>query len=673
VTNEQTRLEAKLTFSPHPRHRIVAGYLGWEQEQAGYNHNGNALDTSYVDDYRELPLDSYSGNYTGVITESFFVEAQFSRREFTFVDSGSSDASLDGGSIFVDYVNGGRWHSPQFGSVSDEERDSENYLAKGSYFLTTDSMGSHEITFGYDNFSDQILSNNNQAGSDWLVYVPGRVWDANSQTLYPIAPGDGNTWLVWYPVTDGSVGNDFTTESIFVNDTWRMNEKLTFNLGLRYDKNDGADGEGKAVVDDSKVSPRIGVSYDLKGDGDWTFHATYGWYVAAIANSVGDASSAAGTPSIIAWDYLGDDINTGACLSDPSACTGGRDALNQMFDWFFNVAGGPSVADPWFVDIPGSSTIIDENLSSPHSEEFTIGLTKRLGNRGLVRMDYVHREFKDFYSERKDLGTGTVDAGTTTTDLAIVVNDDDLLKRSYDGIHLQAQYRLTDTVTVGGNYTWSHAIGNFNGETGGSGPVTGNSLTFPEYKDPDWNIPIGDLGIDQRHKARAWLVWDALATDRHSLSVSGLATYFSGTPYSAVASLPTDWDFVANPGYLDPPDSVDYFFSSRGHWRTDDTVRFDIALNYSFFFGVAGKDIEIYLQPEILNIFNETAVIDVDTTVYTADDDPDPDSTLVPFNPFTETPVEGVHWRKGDLFGQPEEDADYQAPRTFRFSVGFRF
>jgi hypothetical protein len=43
------------------------------------------------------------------------------------------------------------------------------------------------------------------------------------------------------------------------------------------------------------------------------------------------------------------------------------------------------------------------------------------------------------------------------------------------------------------------------------------------------------------------------------------------------------------------------------------------------------------------------------------------------FNPFTETPVEGVHWRKDARFGEPIAEDDFQDPRTFRFSVGFRF
>ena len=70
----------------------------------------------------------------------------------------------------------------------------------------------------------------------------------------------------------------------------------------------------------------------------------------------------------------------------------------------------------------------------------------------------------------------------------------------------------------------------------------------------------------------------------------------------------------------------------------------------------------------MLNVFNEDGVFDPQGI-----DDNEGISTLAPFNPFTETPVEGVHWRKGATFGQPLNENDFQTPRTFRFSVGFRF
>ena len=53
--------------------------------------------------------------------------------------------------------------------------------------------------------------------------------------------------------------------------------------------------------------------------------------------------------------------------------------------------------------------------------------------------------------------------------------------------------------------------------------------------------------------------------------------------------------------------------------------------------------------------------------------------TLKPFNPFTETPVEGVNWVKGPNFGKPISADALQladrslAPRTYRLSLGLRF
>ena len=43
------------------------------------------------------------------------------------------------------------------------------------------------------------------------------------------------------------------------------------------------------------------------------------------------------------------------------------------------------------------------------------------------------------------------------------------------------------------------------------------------------------------------------------------------------------------------------------------------------------------------------------------------------FNPFTETPVRGVHYDLGPEYFRPTGTGDYQGPREFLFSVGIRF
>jgi hypothetical protein len=64
-------------------------------------------------------------------------------------------------------------------------------------------------------------------------------------------------------------------------------------------------------VKDSLLSPRLGASWDPKGDGSTTVHASYGRYVAAINNGIAGSTSAVGTPAIFAYFYDGDPINDG--------------------------------------------------------------------------------------------------------------------------------------------------------------------------------------------------------------------------------------------------------------------------------------------------------------------------------------------------------------------------
>jgi outer membrane receptor protein involved in Fe transport len=97
-------------------------------------------------------------------------------------------------------------------------------------------------------------------------------------------------------------------------------------------------------------------------------------------------------------------------------------------------------------------------------------------------------------------------------------------------------------------------------------------------------------------------------------------------------------------------------------------------LNYGFHWNAWGRDFEIFVQPEIINLFDEQAVTNVNNDIA---DFNTASSTCSggcqQFNPFTTTPVEGTHWAKRADFGQPEDENDYQTPRTYRFSVGFRF
>ncbi|MEM7351947.1 MAG: TonB-dependent receptor, partial [Acidobacteriota bacterium] len=689
TTDDETRLEGKLTVTPHPSHQLQASFLDLERTRAGTGFGPvRKVDLASFNDNRLDPQEIKSANYTGILTSSLFVEAQYSERDFQLgIGSGGPRDLINGTFIRSQGGDAGRvqYNSPFFcGECETELRNNENTLVKGSYFLTTENAGTHDIAFGYDTFTDIRFSVNHQTGSDFQVWsqtilITG---DANN-TIYPVL--DSNSWLVWWPPTnlDIAAPTDFTTNSFYINDSWQLNDKWSFNIGVRYDENDGVDSGGVTTVDDNKVSPRVGFSYDVKGDGDLIINGSYGTYVAAIANTRADETSQGGQLAGLGFFYGGPDINTNCQANGFVGCTDTETALNTIFDWYFanggtddvNVAQGNIAALPnlIFACFPGVTNVVPDTLRSPAADEFTIGATKRLGSKGLLRADLIYREWEDFYANSTQLGLNVPEL---QTDIELVGNfGEPPLERDYLGINVSGRYRLTDRFTLSGNYTWSELEGNINGETAGAGPTPLSPNAFPEYKDPAWNVPVGPLLSDQTHKLRVWGIYDIIENERNSLSFSVLQNFFSGTPYSA-SGLINNQSFVNNPGYLDPPDNVTYFFSERGAFESDDITRTDISLNYSFRWNAFGKSLEIFVQPEIINLFNEDGVEVPGTDINTEDNTAGNSCNGAPcqlFNPFTETPIEGVHWSRGTNFGQATEEDDFQQPRTFRFSVGFRF
>jgi TonB dependent receptor len=609
-------------------------------------------------------------NYNGVFTDKFFVEGQYSERSFTFEHSGSLFTDRINGTLMVDRPTGFRYNAPTFcGVCTPEGRDNKNTVVKGSYFLSNDAVGAHDMVFGYDTFNDIRKANNHQSGSDFRILVPNTV--VVGKTPVPQVFGTDTTIIQWNPILVSSQGTSFKTDSLFFNDKWRLNDRATFNIGVRYDKNDGEDSQGKKVAKDSRVSPRLAGAYDFRGDGEWVMNAGYSQYVTAIANTQADATSQGGNPATYQWFYRGPSINAPGSAFVPTS-----QVIQQVFNWFDSQGGTNNTSNLRALAIPGQNSVIRGSLASPYTQEISLGISKRLGNRGLLRADLVRRDSKDFYSSRTDLATGRVNTAAGPSDLTVIENASGGLQRQYMGLHTQFQYRFTDKFTFGGIYTLSELKGNVDGETAGSGPVSTTQFAFPEYADNDkWSNPKGDLLSDSRHRVRLWGVFDVFKNSHNSLNLTILQSYATGQPYGAVGAVDSRFNAttnptgVKNPGYVLPPAAVTYYYTKRDAFRTDNISSTDLSLNYSFSLnGPFNKQYELFFEPEIVNLFNQHGLLAVNATVL----DPT-NSSHARFDPFTQTPVQGVNWDKGAKFGKANAATDYQLPRTFRFSVGVRF
>jgi hypothetical protein len=695
VTTNNPRQEYKVTANLTQKHSIVGSYLNNDQK-SDKNCQGTCIDlrtlnTSGVDN----PNNFKTLHYNGVITNNLLLEGDWAKKYFAFVGFGGSQPpgatsahDLASGTTVRDAFNGGTGNAPLFcGSCGAELRNNKEWEVKGRYFLGTKSLGTHNMVVGYDDWAEQRLSNNYQSATDFRYDVRGTPPVQQADGTIKIQLTSNTDRFIWFPVAFASLGSNLKTTSFFVNDKWDLNQHFTFNLGARYDKNHAVDSAGHDVSKDSLVSPRVGGIFDVFGNGRLRIDANYGIYSGRLAETVSGSGSAAGNPATYQFVYGGP--STGLLDS--------RDALEQAFNWF--LANGGTNRAFLSASIPGLNTKLDPaGIKSPNMREFTIGAGTQIG-KGYVRADYINRDWRDFYAQFDSLALGTVIGNPFTgalADLNIIGNSDRPV-RKYWGIQTQAQYQLPAGFGVGGNYTYSKLTGNVEGETSGSGPVTFASLdvAYAQFQNFKQNAPIGYLAADQRHKVRAWGTYD-LGTAIGHFNLGLIERYDSGSPYSAAGTItttgltattyPDGSARVSTHDYANAPTTVTYFFSPRGDFRTNSIIATDVAVNYE----LPIRNFAFFAKAEVRNLFNHRATTNVTTTVRT---NQTANSGLLPFNPFTQSPIEcpkgataatctalGANYQLNSNFGQAiatpttfSAAGSFQLPRTYVYAIGARF
>jgi hypothetical protein len=665
TSTDEPRYEGKVTYALNSRNNLKVGYLKRTTEVTN-NRFGTVMDlASLYDNSTDQNLTTV--NYTSVITNNFFLEGQYSKKVSATMDTGSRFTDLVKGTPISDRsktigTDNPRFNSPTFCAVCGggwlEHRDNWDWFVKASYFWSTGSLGSHNLVAGFDNFKEWRQNDNWQSGSEYNIGATTTIVDGS--TIYPVFASDNTTFINWLPILQRSVGNDIRTYSAYVNDAWRYNNRLSFNIGARIDLNRSKDQSGTSVVRDSQWSPRAGATWDLQGNGQWIVNAGFARYVSGISTALVDAGSAGGRQASYSWFYQGPAINTG---SGPYLTA--DQALPILWDWF-SANGGNSRTTRTTPTIPGLSTRVRDDVVSPSVNELSLGVSKVIG-RGEFRIDYVHRKWSDMYGDFLDLSTGRVADDTGRPFDLTLVSNTPRGRRTYDGVTADVRYRWT-RVQAGGNYTLSRNWGNFNGENVGSGPIRATFDTFPEYREERWNSPTGYNPGDQRHKFRGWFNYNVPVPETIGrVDIGFVQRADSGVAVDVNGSIDPR-PFVTNPGYVTPTGSVAYYFIPRGDFRWDDIFSTDIAATW-------GKKLprlattELFVRAVVTNIFNNAARTRGDIGINTRLNN----AAYQAFNPFTITPEQGVHWDFSPTFGEPQAFDDYQVARTFSFSAGIRF
>ena len=302
--SDTKRYEAKLTGQLTPKHTLIGSYLKIQSQTAGDRFQ-NAIYDLESTSTRSDPESLKSLHYNGIITSNLLIEGQYSKRDQAFVGSGAKFTDLIKGTLLLDRNNGNaRFNSPTFCGVCDTEtRNNNEYVVKGNYFLNTRALGAHNFVAGLDRFEEQRYANNHQSGSDFRIFVTQAKY--SNGTIYPvITPSSatgGGSFIRWTPIFVGANESNLRTDSLFINDKWDFNNHLTLNIGARYDKNDSVDGSGNTTSKDSRITPRLGVYYDIKGDGRHRVSASYGEYASHIVEGVARSAQEVSHLEVAIW------------------------------------------------------------------------------------------------------------------------------------------------------------------------------------------------------------------------------------------------------------------------------------------------------------------------------------------------------------------------------------
>jgi hypothetical protein len=665
--NDNKRFEIKLTgTTPGARAQRVTGTFlnnATKQSSRPSINSTFSMDPATLTD-PDLPNNLWVVNWNGVLSQELFGTFQWSRKAYGIRNHGGTSTAL----IDSPYLTRGalpgvpanrHFNAPYFSSADPEDRNNRQYTASLAYFLGNPTVGRHDLKGGFEHFRSSRTGGNSQSATgyvfrtDYLLGADGRpvldpvghpipVWGGNAQN-----PAAAATWVENYLAVQGATLN-INTLSLYAQDRWIAHDRLTVDLGVRYERVRSEATGGIVGADTDAVLPRLGVSFNVEGDGRTLLQGTYARYSGRFTERYFGRNTPVGNPSLLERAYVG-----------PNGA--GRDFAPALDLRNYTIIGG---------EFPTANVFFDEDLSSPRTSEFTLSVGRTLGTGGYIKGIYVWRKpigfIEDLINDASANGKVTVvNNGRTfgTFDRVLWANTDSQ-KREYQGLQLLSRVRFGQRLFAEGHWTVQlENHGNFEGEAGnqpGNGSIW---FDYPELFNAARYYPDGRLDEFQRHKVRIWTTYAQTLGRLGSVDISPIWRINSGRSYSLVANgvALSAVQLARNPGYARTAStgaSAPLFFDERGSESFDGYALLDLSVRYSI---PLWRTIDPWLQVLVFNAFNNQKLIQWNTSVT-----PDRSGPLDELG-------QPTRYVPGANFGRATSTAHYPVGRTFRLAFGVRF
>jgi len=651
--DKNRRGEIKLTGTVAPNQTFQFGYLNNSTESVNVPSLNSAveIDPNHTYITEKAPNWYTFMNYRGVIGGDWLAEAQFSERRFRFENQGGTSLDIRDSPMWTaDFLY--QYNAPYFDGNDPEERNNRQLTANITRFF--EGAGRHEFKGGYEFFRSQVTGGGGQSSTDYIFYAHYLKNPDGSPMLdedgyfipefVPITAGE-DSWSEydnWRPQRGARL--DIDTQSFFVQDRWTIDRNLTANLGVRYERVQ-SDASGLAGVDTNTVVPRLGLAYDVGGNGRTILNATYGHYAGRYNEATFSSNSNVSNPDVLFAFYVG-----------PQGA--GRD-FAPGFD--------PDNYVVYFGRFPRANVTFAEGLSSPIVKEFSLSATRQLNERATAEVTYVWRDTTNIIEDFTDIANGfteVLEDGEIFGPFTNTVYDNtDLAGRSYQGLVFQGNYRIQPNWSLTGHWTIQlKNDGNYEGEGQNQPGLVSVIGDFPEIVSESRHFPTGRNSNFQRHRVRLWSIYNHNMGRHGDLSFSGLLRVESAQAYSLSAAVQglsdIQEELATEAGYPDRPTTLTVFFDERGSELFKGYGALDLSVNYNI---PIWRSLSPWIKFDIFNALNNRKMIAWDNTIF----------------PDFEGPVDALgiptDYVEDAAFGQATTAAHYVVPRRFRIAMGFRF
>jgi len=323
----------------------------------------------------------------------------------------------------------------------------------------------------------------------------------------------------------------------FVQDKWKMSDRLTLSLGLRYDlevlPTPGLDVpelglSGDSPTDTNNIGPRFGFSYDLGGEGRSVLRGGYGMFYDKSHFDLGITNLFTG--GVYSDSFT---VNFPANAADP----GPRNGQLPTDPFLVN---GPTVNRALLEQLypsgslrknTGTVSLDNPDRIIPASQQLTVGFERQLAPNLSASADYVHVMARDVFMSQ-DLNPGLRAQPVPTSPLVRIHRDvftaaaNQLInvgETDYDSLMVAVEKRFSRNWSTRVAYTLAYARGN----TGG---VNTQASRFQLLDDLRLDLNDGPTDVDRRHNFV--VSGSVLVPKTGGLTVSWVARVLSGSPFT---------------------------------------------------------------------------------------------------------------------------------------------